>query len=113
MDWIESIFIHRSLPVIIDNFNIIRIASSPSKANAPALVDTDAVLSLPIGDKLLKMISGRNAQIIQRSGSIENLQLAACVSLDLRWKLARELTAEDPLSFLVRKTFNHKYHNNV
>jgi hypothetical protein len=99
--------------VIIDNFNIIRIASSPSKANAPALVDTDAVLSLPIADKLLKMISGRNAQIIQRSGSIEDLQLAACVSLDLRWKLARELTAEDPLSFLVRKTFDHKYYNNA
>jgi hypothetical protein len=94
--------------MIIDDFNIICIASSPYKANAPALVDTDAVLSLPITDELLKMVSGWNTQIIQRSSNIEDLQLAACVSLDLGGKLSRELTAEDPLSFLVRKTPDHK-----
>ena len=99
--------------MIIDDFNIIRIASSPSKANAPALVDTDAVLSMPITDELLKMVSGWNTQIIQHSGNIEDLQLAACVSLDLRWKLAREFTTEDALSFLVRKTPDHKYYDNA
>jgi hypothetical protein len=56
--------------MIIDDFNIIRIAFSPSKANAPALVDTDALLPLPITDELLKMVSGWNTQIIQRSGNI-------------------------------------------
>ncbi len=99
--------------MIIDDFNIVRIAFTPYKANPPALVDSDAMLSFPITDEFLKMVSGWNTQIIQRSGNIEDLQLAACVSLDLRWKLSRELTVEDPLSFLVRKTPDHKQHNNA
>jgi hypothetical protein len=94
--------------MIIDDFNIVRIASSPSKANPPALIDTDAMLSLPITNEFLKAVSGRNTQIIQHSGNIEDLQLAACASLDLRWKLSRESTAEDPLCLLVRKTPDHK-----
>jgi hypothetical protein len=94
--------------MIIDDFNIVRIASSPYKANPPALIDTDAMLSLPIANEFLKAVSGRNTQIVQHSSNIEDLQLSACFSLDLRRKLSRELTAEDPLSFLVRKTPNHK-----
>lgn len=99
--------------MIIDDFNIVRIASPPYKANPPALVDSDAMLSFPIPDEFFKTVSGWNTQIIQRSGNIEDLQLAACVSLDLGGKLSRELTAEYPLSFLVRKTPAHKQHDNA
>ena len=44
--------------MIIYDFNIICIAVLPPKANPPLIVNTDAVLSLPVTFKRFQLIAG-------------------------------------------------------
>jgi len=99
--------------VVINDFDFIRIAFSPYKTDAPALVYADAVLSTSVANKLLKTISRWNAQVIEDSGHIEDFELSTSVSLNLWRQLARELPGEDLFSLLVCETIDHTSHNNA
>ena len=46
--------------MVVDNLNEIGITLTPVEANAPTLVNADAVLALPIPGQLLKTIAQRN-----------------------------------------------------
>ncbi len=58
--------------MVIDDFDIVRVSPSPDKADAPALVDADAVLTSSIADKLLKTISRWNPQVVEDFGDVED-----------------------------------------
>jgi hypothetical protein len=45
--------------MVIRDLHIIGIGSAPFEANSVLIVDTDAVLALPIAVKLLQSVSGR------------------------------------------------------
>jgi hypothetical protein len=49
--------------MVVNYLNQIGIPLSPVEANAPTVVDTDAVLALPIPGQLLKAIAGRDPQV--------------------------------------------------
>jgi hypothetical protein len=53
--------------MVIYNFNIFRAIypGGPLEANAPLLVDTDAVLTFPVTGKSLQMVTGKLCQIPQ------------------------------------------------
>jgi hypothetical protein len=62
--------------VVIRNFHIVGIAIAPDKANAPLVVDADAVLSFPIAFQYFQMIARRRLQIAKVSGNIQLSQLS-------------------------------------
>ena len=51
--------------MIIDDFNFFRPGVRPTKADSPLVVDPNAVLARAIPFERLKVIAGRNVQIIQ------------------------------------------------
>ena len=61
--------------MIIDYFNIIHIVVPPDKADAPLLVDADAVLAEPVSFQALQSVARRNSQAVQGNNGIEQLQL--------------------------------------
>jgi hypothetical protein len=62
--------------VVINNFNIAGIAACPDKANAPLVIDANAVLAFSVTLQSLKPVVWRYAQIIQPRGPVKHLQLA-------------------------------------
>jgi len=46
---------------IVHNFNFMSIAFMPSEADAPLIVDTNTVLSLPVALQCFKPIAGRRS----------------------------------------------------
>jgi hypothetical protein len=68
--------------VIVRYFYVMRTALAPDKADAPLIVDTDAVLPLTTAMQFLQAIGGRGLQIAQLGGGIEHGQFAQCRPLD-------------------------------
>jgi hypothetical protein len=57
--------------VVINDFDILGGAVSPSEANAPLVVYADAVLALASTSKSLEPVSGRHAKVVEASGNLE------------------------------------------
>ena len=57
--------------MIIHNFDIVRVAVLPSKANSPLIIDTDAVLPLSVPFQRFQLIAGRLPQILNSSGAVQ------------------------------------------
>jgi hypothetical protein len=70
--------------VVIYNFYLVSVFSLPTKANAPSVIDPDAVLPRTIANKLLKAVSSRGPQIIQCFSRIQEQQLSQSSSLNPR-----------------------------
>ena len=51
--------------MVIHNLNIVRIAVAPHKADAPLIVDANAVLSLSIALERFQVITRRRRQVAQ------------------------------------------------
>jgi hypothetical protein len=62
--------------VIIHDFYVVGIAAAPNKADAPLLVDADAVLALSIALQRFQVITWRRPQIPQFDGDIQLPQLS-------------------------------------
>lgn len=62
--------------MIIDDLHIRRAPARPRKANAPLIVDADAMLPSAVTFELLQAIPGRNPQEIERCSGVELSQLA-------------------------------------
>lgn len=62
--------------MIIDNLNLLRSTIAPCEANAPLVVDADAVLPASVALERFKAIPGRDAQVVQADGCVEHIQFA-------------------------------------
>jgi hypothetical protein len=70
------------LLMIIRHFHIVRVPASPSKANAPLIVDANAMLAFAIPLEFFESISGRDAQVPESLCRIEDQQLSQSCPLD-------------------------------
>ena len=61
--------------MVVNNFDIVRIAATPLETNTPLAIDADAVLPLPIAFKRFQFVPGWNLQILQPHGSVQHAQL--------------------------------------
>jgi len=62
--------------VVIRNFHIVGIALTPDKADAPLVVDADAVLPFPVAFQCFQVIARRRPQITKLGGNIQLPQLS-------------------------------------
>ena len=79
--------------VIVDNFYIVRVRTPPSKADAPLVVDANAVEPLSGAPQRLQPIAGRHDQILECLCSMQVQELPPCLPLD-RAKLRDYLVVE-------------------
>jgi hypothetical protein len=68
--------------MIIDNFNKPSVSVTPDKADAPLVVDADAVLPGAVAFQSFKPISGRNARILKIHGIVQKFQLPHASALN-------------------------------
>ena len=68
--------------VIIHDFYIVGIATTPDKADTPLVVDANAMLPFPIASQYFQMIAGRRLQIAEFGGNIQLAQLSLSHSLE-------------------------------
>ena len=74
--------------MVIDDLDIEHVAILPSEADAPLLVDADAVLAGEVALECLERVRWGNHQIAQIRSAIEVLQLLARAALDAMRKPA-------------------------
>lgn len=61
--------------MVVHYLDIMGITVLPTEADAPLVIDAYAVLPSPITRELLKTVTGRRAQVHERCGGIQHLQL--------------------------------------
>ena len=73
-----------SLLVIINNFHVRRTRRAiwPFEANAPLIVDPDAVLPVAIAVQGFEMVPGKSRKVAQRSCRLEAVELQARGALE-------------------------------
>jgi hypothetical protein len=91
--------------MIVHDFDIVR-TFAPSKADAPLIIDLDAVLTRTIAAQRFQSIAGRHPQIIKPRHGIEQLQLPSRRALD-RSEAPHCLVAEKTLGVPVGKAPDH------
>jgi hypothetical protein len=51
--------------MIVRDFDFVRIATTPNKADAPLVVNANRILTSPIAFQLFETISGRRPQVLK------------------------------------------------
>jgi hypothetical protein len=74
-------FLPLAFPVVVDNLDIVRSILFPKKADAELVVDTDAVLSLPVSPERFQAIARRDLQIGQVDSRFHLIQFPKCYIL--------------------------------
>ena len=92
---------HGLLLVVINDFDIMRIALLPSKTDPPLIVDANAVLPHSITGELLESVTRRHAQVLQRGGRVELDQFSQRDTMDRLRQLPDGLPVEEALGILV------------
>ena len=87
--------------MIVGDFDLAGALPGPAKADAPLVVDADAVLSLSIAAQRLEAVGRRQPQVRQRRRCYHPLKSHACPALDVGWEAPNRLALEDLLRGLI------------
>jgi hypothetical protein len=93
--------------VIVDNFHIVSVAIGPGEADPPLVIDADAVLTLAIAAKLLKPITRRRAQILERLGGVKDDEFAQHDAAKVSRKPPNRLPLEQALGVTIGEAPDH------
>lgn len=58
--------------MVVDGLYVVRVGSEPPEADAPLIVDADAMLSRSIPGELFKMVCGRDSEVEKAHRSIKH-----------------------------------------
>src|SRR5438445_7837887 len=75
--------------VIVHDLNIARTGRTfrPFETDPPLIVDTNAVLTLPVPDQRLETVARQRAKVLQRHGRLEAVELQLRRPFDSRERL--------------------------
>jgi hypothetical protein len=93
--------------VIVDDFDGMRLALLPDKADPPLVVDADRMLPGPVASQGLKPVARRRAQIIQPASRMQQKQLAADAAL-YRREMPNRPVVKQEFGILLRERSDHK-----
>jgi|APCry1669193181_1035450.scaffolds.fasta_scaffold01795_9 hypothetical protein len=92
--------------MVIHNFHFVR-TRLPAEANAPLVVDTDAVLSNPTAFQQFQPVAWRHSQVEQLCRGIQQQQFSPGSPLDVTGQPARYYAPEYLLGLRTCEAFNH------
>ena len=69
--------------MVVNNFDLPGVASTPDKTDTPLVVYTQAIPSSPITSQCFQSITGRHPQVIELNGGLDRQELRPCSSLNL------------------------------
>ena len=91
----------------VHNLDLPSIAIAPSEADAPLVVDANAVLPGSVATKILRSVAGRDPQVVKAAGSFDCNQPCPNPVLDLHWQPANGMACEDGRGTLAGETPCH------
>src|SRR5712692_6313006 len=95
-----------SFLMIVGNFHVVGVPVPPHKANAPLVIDSDAVLPLPVTVQRLQPVARNGGQIPKFSRSIEHLELPKGRAFD-GMKPPDSFAPEQPLRVTASEALDH------
>jgi hypothetical protein len=93
--------------MIVDDPDIGWSSVIPGEANAPLVVDPDAVLAEPIALQCFQPVSWRHAEVIETPCTVHQAQFPKRRSLYVRRKFSASLTGPDAFRLSIRETLDH------
>ena len=93
--------------MIIYNLNVLRLVTGPFEANAPLVIDADAILSRSVTLEFFQPVAWRCRQISQIFGVIQINQLSTSRALHVFRQLLGSLADEDFLGFVRGERLDH------
>jgi hypothetical protein len=93
--------------VIVDDLNIGGLAVEPPETDSPPIVHANGVLPTAIAGESFETIPGRNAEIVQRFGRVEQRQLSEHDAMKLGRKSEHRFAVEKSRGVLVREAPDH------
>jgi len=93
--------------VIVDDFNVVRVAVGPPEAHAPLVVDPNAVLAEAVAVQFLQAIPWRKPQFVEANGSVDLHELPQHDTPQIHRKMTDGFAAPQALGVSVRKTSDH------
>lgn len=94
--------------MIVHDLYIPGIAVTPDEADAPLIVDANAVLPASVATKGLQPVAGRDSQVIETASSVDCNQLRPGSGLDLLRQPANGMPCKDGRSDFAGKTLYHE-----
>ena len=85
------------------------IPTFPAEADAPLVVDADAVLADTVAPECFQPIAGRDAESVQSSRRVDEIEFIGGTQEKICRK-ARVLAAPKLLGLFITETFNHRRH---
>lgn len=93
--------------MIVTELNVVGIAVSEAKANAPLIVDGNRVLAGAIASERMQAVAGRHPEIGDLGGCVHGFKLAHSPAGDIRRHPLGLAGAEQLLGGLVREGLDH------
>ena len=93
--------------MIVHDRDIVRVAVLPPKADAPLIVDANAVLASAIALELFESIAGRNAEIFELFRRVDGHKLAQHGPLEVGREPSDGLASEQTLRIPVGEALDH------
>ena len=85
--------------MIVDDFYVERIGSSPAETHSPLVVYANAMLTVSAAFEFLQSVGRRHAQVVEVLRTVKHIQLAKRNALDVPWKSPRNTPLPDDLCF--------------
>lgn len=96
-----------SFLVVVSYLDVCGTCGCPGEADAPLVVDADAVLPLAVAVQLLEAVARRNPKVVDVFGGVEDQELAVSNSLKVGAERADVRAMPDELGLLARERLDH------
>jgi len=93
--------------MIINNFNIIRVAIQPAKAYPPLVIDANAPLSFSVSRQLFQPVGRRYLLEIDDGGTVNLSQFSQSRPLNIHRYFPRKEAGKDSLCLLTPEILDH------
>ena len=94
--------------MIVDDFDVIGIASGPPEADAPLVVDANTVLTVAIAFELLEAIARRCPEILEPHRRVYVAELSEHDAAEVRRKATNVLALPEALGVAVGEVLDHR-----
>ena len=93
--------------MIVHDLDVVRIAVLPVEANAPLVVDVNAVLAGTVALELFEPIAGRHPKILELLGGVDKPELAEQGPMELGRESADWFALEQALGIAIAEALDH------
>lgn len=94
--------------MVIDRFDVVCVTGMPTKADAPLIIDADAVLACSVSLEFLEAVARWHSQVLELIGRVHQAQLAQHESVQLCREASNGFAAKESLRVPIGEALDHR-----